>query len=1109
MRDVSEGEACPTDSGFEANQDRANIAKNSTLPHESTSRVTSLATDEDSMQHKLDELMTLCTSLQRQHSKMVARFEAQRFEIKSLKAKIQVLENKYRGVAEQSGDDALIKGRRLDVGEEAAKRVSDDTEEMATVLTSMDAATVLLSGVAEVPTGSGSIPTAGPPATGVPTDSDVVPTAGPPATGVPTGSDVVPTACLIFATAPIVTPYTRRKGKETMEYHQFAIELPIERRIELISDLVRYQYNYAKVHKYPSQQRKPLTKKQQKEFYTLVLRNQAGWKAKHFKGMTLEEIKENFDPVWKQIHDFISIGSKEEAERFKRKRIRFKQESTKKLKTSEEVPEEVKSPDEVHEEKVKEMMQLVPIEEHLDIEYLNQLWALVKEALNIRPASSDKEMELWVELKRLVHYVTSKDNEIFILIEKDYPLRKGLAIVMISYKLQVENYSQMANDLILKIYKIASSLRQQVMEFPLPKEVPIASEESFHCQKKRDATAEKIALLLKSSSSCQSKSNDSFAKKNDVKARTTLLLSLPDEHQLRFSKYKTAQELWATLLKTFGGNEATKKTKKNLLKQQYGNFKVEGSETLEQTCNRILAPEWIMHTIVWRNRSDLDTTSLDDLYNHLKIDKDDMEEMDIKWNMALLNIRADRFWKTTRKKISIQRTDVAGFDKSKGEGSGTPTEPHHTPSLEAQQTSPTTHSSPTLPSDRENIAKTSTLPHESTSRVTSLAADEGSMQHKLDELTALCTSLQRQHSEMVARFKAQGLEITSLKARIQVLENKDKGVAEQSRDDAPIKDRRLDVGEEAAKRVSEDPEGMATVLTSMDAATVLLSGVAEVPTGSGSVLTVGPPATGVPTGSDVVPTAGPPATGVPTGSDVVPTTESETLKKKKVQEQIDAQVARELEEKMVREDQRMSEQIARDAEIARIHAEEELQIIIDGLDRNNETVSRQLCQGSQIPESAPLTKKQQREFYTSVLRNQARWKAKHFKGMTLEEIKENFDPVWKQIHDFIPIGSKEEVERFKRKGIRFEQESTKKLKTPEEVPEEVKSPDEVPEEKVKEMMQLVPIKEVYVESLQVKHPIIDWKVHTEGQRNYWKIIRLRGSSASYQFFEDLLKHLDR
>nr|GEW12943.1 hypothetical protein [Tanacetum cinerariifolium] len=50
-----------------------------------------------------------------------------------------------------------------------------------------------------------------------------------------------------------------------------------------------------------------------------------------------------------------------------------------------------------------------------------------------------------------------------------------------------------------------------------------------------------------------------------------------------------------------------------------------------------------------------------------QIDEDDMEEMDIKWNMALLSMRVDRFWKKTGKKISIQRTDVAGFDKLKVE----------------------------------------------------------------------------------------------------------------------------------------------------------------------------------------------------------------------------------------------------------------------------------------------------------------------------------------------------------------------------------------------------------------------------------------------------------
>nr|GEX37535.1 hypothetical protein [Tanacetum cinerariifolium] len=66
-------------------------------------------------------------------------------------------------------------------------------------------------------------------------------------------------------------------------------------------------------------------------------------------------------------------------------------------------------------------------------------------------------------------------------------------------------------------------------------------------------------------------------------------------------------------------------------------------------------------------------------------------------------------------------------------------------------------------------------------------------------------------------------------------------------------------------------------------------------------------------------------------------------------------------------------------------------------------------------------------------------------GMTLEEIREKFIPVWNQIEDFIPMASKEEGERFKRKGLRLEQGSAKKMKTSEEVSEE----------DLKEMMQLV------------------------------------------------------
>nr|GEY18240.1 hypothetical protein [Tanacetum cinerariifolium] len=157
----------------------------------------------------------------------------------------------------------------------------------------------------------------------------------------------------------------------------------------------------------------------------------------------------------------------------------------------------------------------------------------------------------------------------------------------------------------------------------------------------------------------------------------------------------------------------------------------------------------------------------------------------------------------------------------------------------------------------------------------------------------------------------------------------------------------------------------------------------------------------------------------------------------------------------------------------------------------------------------PMTKKQKMDYYMTMIRNNLGWKVKDFKGMTFEEIEAKFAAVWKHVEDFIPMGSKEEAERLKRKGFNLEQEHVKKQKTSEEAPDIEKSTEEILEEKMKEMMQLVPVEEVYVQPLQVKHPIIDGKVYTEGQRSYWKIIRLGGSSACYQFFIDLLKQLDR
>nr|GFC24793.1 hypothetical protein [Tanacetum cinerariifolium] len=156
------------------------------------------------------------------------------------------------------------------------------------------------------------------------------------------------------------------------------------------------------------------------------------------------------------------------------------------------------------------------------------------------------------------------------------------------------------------------------------------------------------------------------------------------------------------------------------------------------------------------------------------------------------------------------------------------------------------------------MAKSSTLPYDSAPRVTSPAAVKGSMQQTINELTDLCTSLQRKHSVLLVQFKAHEVEINKLKVRVKILEDSQGVIGVRSTDDAPIKGRRIDEeegitgrvssdteeirmdeGEVVVERTSEDTEEMATVLTSMDASTVLAGGI-DVPTGSDSIPIAGP-----------------------------------------------------------------------------------------------------------------------------------------------------------------------------------------------------------------------------------------------------------------------------
>ncbi|GJW35224.1 hypothetical protein Tco_0058144 [Tanacetum coccineum] len=108
-------------------------------------------------------------------------------------------------------------------------------------------------------------------------------------------------------------------------------------------------------------------------------------------------------------------------------------------------------------------------------------------------------------------------------------------------------------------------------------------------------------------------------KKNDVKARSMLLMALPNEHLLTFSQYKDAKTLFKAIQARFGGNDATKNTQKILLKQMYENFNAPSIELLNSIFNRLQKIVSQLAILVWRNKPDLETMSFDDLYNNFMI----------------------------------------------------------------------------------------------------------------------------------------------------------------------------------------------------------------------------------------------------------------------------------------------------------------------------------------------------------------------------------------------------------------------------------------------------------------------------------------------------------
>ncbi|GJR43934.1 hypothetical protein Tco_1312037 [Tanacetum coccineum] len=92
-----------------------------------------------------------------------------------------------------------------------------------------------------------------------------------------------------------------------------------------------------------------------------------------------------------------------------------------------------------------------------------------------------------------------------------------------------------------------------------------------------------------------------LARKNELKAKSTLLLAIPDEHLLKFHGIKDAKTLWEAIKARFGGNKESKKMQKTILKQQYENFAASRSEGLDKTYD-----SWTMEDLEQIDTEDLE-----------------------------------------------------------------------------------------------------------------------------------------------------------------------------------------------------------------------------------------------------------------------------------------------------------------------------------------------------------------------------------------------------------------------------------------------------------------------------------------------------------------------
>nr|GEY63186.1 hypothetical protein [Tanacetum cinerariifolium] len=281
------------------------------------------------------------------------------------------------------------------------------------------------------------------------------------------------------------------------------------------------------IQRYQVMKKRPQTEAQARRNMMMYLKNTTGFTLDYFKGMSYDDIHPIFMAKFNANMEFL-LKSKEQIEEEENRAIASINETpahkaAKRRKLIEEAKEA---------ESIKQHLQIVPDE---DDDVFTEATPLARSATEKNDAA--KSCKDWINAAGLS--INAAGSRLMLLGKDDYAAEETEEIT-----LKDENRT------------IFLMTHYSLWEVILNGDSP--------------TPAQIINGVIQSIAPTTVKQR--LAKKNELKARGTLLMALPDKHQLKFNIYKDAKTLMEAIKKTFGGNKETKKVQKTLLKQQYENF---------------------------------------------------------------------------------------------------------------------------------------------------------------------------------------------------------------------------------------------------------------------------------------------------------------------------------------------------------------------------------------------------------------------------------------------------------------------------------------------------------------------------------------------------------